>query len=441
MARVEPRVLRGFRDYLPQEMIPRRRMLAVIERSFQKFGYLPLQTPALEYLDILMGKYGEEGSKLLYKFRDEGDRQVALRYDLTVPLARVMAQHRELPQPFRRYQIAPVWRAEKPARGRFREFVQCDGDLIGSSDPLADAEIIQLGCVLLDDLGVERYRVRLNHRKILFGLEGTCGIPRDKSVPVLRTIDKLPKIGPKETRLLLTVDQGLAPEQVDRIFEFLEISGENAEVLSRLEQFFSHEGPGREGVVELGEVLRLLESAGLGSQITLDLTIARGLDYYTGTVYETFLEDLPGFGAVMSGGRYDGLIGTFAGQEIPAVGISLGIDRLTAGLKELKILSPGEGPLAHILVTVFNPRCAPAAMEVAANLRAAGIDCELFPSFSKLSKQFKYAERRGMRWVVVVGPEEVEHGQVQVKDMECGMQEPVQKDRISEYLKAKVEGK
>jgi histidyl-tRNA synthetase len=436
MSKVEPRVLRGFRDYLPGEMVPRQRMLAVIERVFQSFGFSPLQTPALEYHDILMGKYGEEGQKLLYHFRDEGDREVALRYDLTVPLARVVAQHPDLPRPFRRYQIAPVWRAERPARGRFREFVQCDADIAGSPDPLADAEIVELGCALLDGLGVQRYRMRINHRKVLTGLGTTAGIPPTAEAGVLRTIDKLPKIGAAETRRLLAEENGLAAGQIEKLLEFLEIAGEPGEVLLRLERFFPEPGPGREGVAVLRQIFSLLSAVGLSGRVALDLSIARGLDYYTGTIYETFLEELPGFGAVMSGGRYDSLIGSLAGEEIPAVGISLGIDRLAAGLLELKLLPESRGGVAEVVVATFDAERAPAAHRAAASIRAGGVACELYPALAKLGKQFKYAERRGARWVVVVGPDEEARGEAQVKDMTKGKQEPVKLEMLAGYLKA-----
>jgi len=434
MAKIEPRVLSGFRDYLPRKMIPRQRMLASIERGFQRFGYAPLQTPALEYLEILLGKYGDEGSKLLYRFKDEGDRDVALRYDLTVPLARVVAQYPDLPRPFRRYQIAPVWRAERPARGRFREFVQCDGDIVGSPDPVADAEVIQLGCTLLDDLGVKSYKVRLNHRKVLAGMEAACGIGAEQAVKVLRTIDKLPKIGPEATKGLLATENCLGADQVEKLFAFLEIAGEPLEVLSRIESLFPEGGVGREGIDGLRQVVGLLGAVGFGGRVALDLSIARGLDYYTGTVYETFLEDLPTFGAVMSGGRYDGLVGTFAGEDIPAVGISLGIDRLLAGLTELKVIEESQGAVADVLVTIFDGAHAPQAARTAQAVRAGGVDCELYPALAKLSKQFKYAERRGARWVVIVGPDEAACGEVQVKNMESGSQERVPLERLGAWM-------
>ncbi len=441
MSKIEPRVLRGFRDYLPEEMIPRQRMLAAIERAFQQFGFAPLQTPALEYLDLLMGKYGEEGSKLLYHFRDEGDREVALRYDLTVPLARVVAQYSELPRPFRRYQIAPVWRAERPARGRFREFVQCDGDIVGSADFTADAEIVQVGASLLEELNVRRFQVRINDRRILRGLTELCGIPAASESGFLRTVDKLPKIGAGETRRLLSAENGLGPEQIEKVFGCLGIAGEPGEVLARLGGLFPAGGAGAAGVENLKRILGTVEAVGLRERVALDLSIARGLEYYTGTIYETFLSDLPGFGAVMSGGRYDGLIGTFSREEIPAVGISLGIDRLLAGLRELGLIPENRGSVASVLVTVFDAERSADAARAAAAIRAAGVNCELYPALHKLSKQFKYAERRGARWVVVIGPDEAARGEARVKDLAGGREEQGEKhetvslDRLGEHLR------
>ena len=434
MSKVEPRILRGFRDYLPEEMVPRQRMLAAIESHFQSYGFPPLQTPALEYAEILLGKYGDEGQKLLYRFRDEGDRDVALRYDLTVPLARVVAQYPELPRPFRRYQIAPVWRAERPARGRFREFMQCDADIAGSADFTADAEILTLGAGLLQRLGVERFQMRLNHRLILRGITGAAGIAPADEPKVLGTVDKLPKIGPDETRRLLREQNGLAAEQAERLLEALGWTGEPREILARVERAFTT-GPAPEGAKILGQILTLLEAAGLKSQVALDLSIARGLDYYTGSIYETFLLDLPGFGSVMSGGRYDQLVGTFSKEEIPAVGISLGIDRLFSGLQELKLLPTTRGAVTEVLVTVFDAAGAAAAFGAAAALRTAGIACELYPAFHKLGKQFKYAERRGARWVVVAGPDETARGEVTVKTLETGEQTAVPLAGLGAWLR------
>jgi len=411
-------------------------MLTTIERIFQSFGFLPLMTPALEALDILTGKYGGEGEGLLYRFKDLGDRDVALRYDLTVPLARVVAQYPDLRLPLRRYQVAPVWRAEKPARGRFREFVQCDGDIVGSADMLADAEVVQLACALLEGLGVKSFRVRLNNRKVLSGLMQSLGIDSPEGeAGVLRTMDKLDKIGVEKMERLLRDENGLDDGQVRGILDFLAVKGSAPEVLARLRELLGGQDTGLEGVAELARVFELLEPLELSATIEIDVSIARGLAYYTGTIYEVFLGDLPGYGAVMGGGRYDSLVGLFKGQEVPAVGISLGIDRLLEGLVELGLLETSES-VADVLVAVFSAETAGYAAQVAQVVRAGGIACELFPALAKLPKQFRRAERAGQRWVLVPGPDEATARAVRVKDLDSGEQETVPLDRIVEHLQS-----
>jgi len=438
MSNVPPRVLKGFRDYLPAKMIPRQKMLASIERTFQSFGFVPLMTPALEYLDILTGKYGEEGETLLYRFLDQGERDVALRYDLTVPLARVVAQYPEITLPFRRYQIAPVWRAEKPARGRFREFVQCDGDIVGSGDMAADAELVQLACELLQALRVERFEVRLSNRKVLSGLMQQVGVaPGAAEMGVLRTIDKLPKVGEEKMVELLAAENGLERAQIDRILAFLRIGGGTREILAALRRLFAADGAGAHGCDELQEVFDILAAVGLEGAARIDLSIARGLNYYTGTIYEAFLGGLPGYGAVMGGGRYDELIGVFKGEQVPGVGISLGIDRLLEGLVELGLLKE-EHSVVRVLVTVFGRETAPYSAKIARMLRSSGIACELFPAYAKLPKQFRHAERAGQRWVVVAGSDEEAKGVVGVKDLETRTQEEVQLEGLAAYLAARI---
>jgi histidyl-tRNA synthetase len=416
-------------------MIPRRRMLERIERTFQGFGFLPLMTPALEYLDVLTGKYGEEGESLLYRFKDQGERDVALRYDLTVPLARVVAQYpSEIALPFRRYQVAPVWRAEKPARGRFREFVQCDGDIVGSKDMAADAELVDLARELLRGLGVDRFKVRINNRRVLAGLMEKVGVPAGPAeAGVLRVIDKLPKIGADETARLLREESGLGDEQVRAVFEFVDAKGDAAAVIDRLRAMFPEGSAGRRGAEELAEVFSILGET--GGDVEIDLSIARGLNYYTGTIYEAFLTDLAGFGAVLGGGRYDQLIGIFRGEEIPGVGISLGVDRLLEGLIELGLLRE-ERSVAPILVVVFEGM-APHAAAVARLLRAGGAACELFPGQAKLKKQFRHADDSGKRWVVVPGPDEAARGVVKVKDLESGAEETVPLAGLVEHFAAR----
>jgi histidyl-tRNA synthetase len=439
MPKIEPRTLRGFRDYLPAKMIPRQKMIASIERTFQRFGFVPLMTPALEYLEILTGKYGEEGDQLLYRFKDNGGRDVGLRYDLTVPLARVAAQYpAEVSLPFRRYQIAPVWRAENPARGRFREFVQCDADIVGSRDMAADAELVTLGCELLQGLGVEQFTVRINNRKILAGLMASIGVEAGAAeMGILRTVDKLPKIGEDETARLLREENGLDAGRVARIFEFLKIEGATADILARLERLFDETSVARKGCAELREVFAILEGAGVAGRVEVDLSIARGLTYYTGTIYETFLGNLPGYGSVMSGGRYDELVGVFRGEDIPAAGISLGIDRLLEGLVELKLLGE-EKSVAPVLITVFGADTAAYSARVARLLRASGIGCELYPAYAKMKKQLGRAGDSGQRWVIIAGSDEIAKEQVKVKDMQSGEQEPVGLDALAAYLAPRV---
>lgn len=434
MSRVTPRVLRGFRDYLPQKMIPRQRMLNAIESTFQRFGFVPLMTPALEYLEILTGKYGDEGENLLYRFQDQGGRDVALRYDLTVPLARVVAQHNTA-LPWRRYQIAPVWRAEKPQRGRFREFVQCDADIIGASEMCADAELVQLACELLESLDVKQYVVRLNNRKVLSGLMEKIGVATGKDERgVCQTIDKLPKIKEEKTRELLRTENGLDEQQVQTIFDLLSLTGKTESVLGQLREMFP-DGVGALGVAELSEVFAIAKATGANSRVELDLSIARGLDYYTGTIYETFLSDLPSIGAVMGGGRYDGLIGVFKGAEIPALGISLGIDRLLEALIELNVLEE-KLSITNVLVSVFGADTAGYAGRIARELRRANLACELYAGYTKIGKQFRYADRRAMRWVVVAGTDEAAREEVTVKDLASGEQQTVAFAELVSHLKS-----
>ncbi|HZN56944.1 MAG TPA: histidine--tRNA ligase [Planctomycetota bacterium] len=441
MSKVEPRILKGFRDYLPSKMIPRQKMIAAIEQTFQRFGFLPLMTPALEYLEVLTGKYGQEGDQLLYRFQDHGGRDVGLRYDLTVPLARVVAQYpQEVLLPFRRYQIAPVWRAENPARGRFREFVQCDADVVGSADMAADAELVQLGCELLEGLGVQSFRVRINNRKVLSGILFSIGQPsREEEVGILRTIDKLPKVGKDEALRLLETENGLSPDRAARLLELVASNGPPREILRGLDAAFKDDPVGKKGVAELLEVVEILEGAGIADRVELDLSIARGLAYYTGTIYETFLLDLPGYGSVMSGGRYDELVGVFRGQPVPAVGISLGIDRLLEGLVELGVLKT-QGAVAPVLVTLFAKETAAYSARVARLLRAAGIGCELYPAAAKIGKQLARASENGQRWVVVAGPDEAARGEVAVKDLETRTQETMRLDALAAHLGARMAG-
>ena len=416
---IQPRILRGFRDYLPDEMRPRQSMIGTITDIFERFGFAPLQTPALEYSDILIGKYGADAEKLLYRFTDNGGRDVCLRYDLTVPLARVAAQYQGLAKPLKRYQVAPVWRAEKPGRGRYREFAQCDADVVGSSSLLYDAECIALDYAVMQALGVGHFQIMVSTRHVLSALGAALNIDGEGTLnTVFRTIDKLPSQGAETVRELLAAEAGCSTDQIELIMRFVEIDGTNEEKLAKVVEVV---GPAAESAAaELSQVTQ--QAALLGapeSHVTVDFSIARGLDYYTGTVYETFLTDLPGFGSVMSGGRYDGLITRFLGKPMPAVGISVGIDRLFAGLVELGLVKQAKSHVAA-MVAAFDEGCIPKCLETLAALREAGVASELaFDGEGKLSlkKQMKAANAKGAPFVVILGPDEIQQNVVCVRDM------------------------
>lgn len=424
---ITPRTLKGFRDYLPTEMAPRRDMIAQIEATFRRHGFAPLDTPALEYAEILTGKYGEEGDKLLYRFRDNGDRDVALRYDLTVPLARLMAQHGgTLPSPFRRYHVGTVWRADKPQRGRFREFVQCDADLCGHNSAIADAEILTVGLEVLAALGVRDACIHVNHRYVLTGLIEAAGVPENAAGSVIRAVDKLDKIGPDGVADEIVRVAGVDAETARRVLDVFAEATDIAALDAILERAGASGEKRASSVGRLREVFALVEASGHGAMIRFDASIARGLDYYTGIIYETRLTDpkVAGVGAVMSGGRYDHLIGTFGKTEVPAVGISLGLDRLLAALRELGLAADGRLG-ADVFVAMFGKDDGADAMAVAAELRAAGIATELATELGKLGKQFKAADRRGCRAAVVVAPGERARGEIVVKSLQSGEQQVV----------------
>lgn len=427
---MEPQVLRGFRDYLPADMLPRAALIRQIEVVFERYGFAPLQTPALEYSELLLGKYGDEGDKLLFRFRDNGDRDVALRYDLTVPLARVLGTHRDTPLPFKRYHVGPVWRAEKPARGRFREFVQCDVDTVGVEGPAADAEVISAGIDALRHVlashdsqparaqrnGQPAITLRLSNRQLLNGMCEKANIAPDKSIAVFRTLDKLDKQGEPAVRELLAKDCGLNASDIERVFEYLN-NPATAQNLEPLEQYFAGVEVGLAGVKHVRRVIELVTAHGFAEYLAIDLSIARGLDYYTGSIYETSLNGLPGFGSIMSGGRYDKLLGMFTGKDIPAVGISVGLDRLLAGMQELQLVTSTSTP-AKVLVTVFDDRIH--ATQLVQKLRHQGVCAELALADDKLGKQFKHADRMKLPYVIIAGPDERARSVVKLKTLATG---------------------
>ncbi|NCG12722.1 MAG: histidine--tRNA ligase [Proteobacteria bacterium] len=417
--------LKGFRDYLPGEMLQKERMLASVREVFEQHGYPPLMTPALEYAEVLTGKYGDEGEMLLYRFRDNGDRDVALRYDLTVPLARVLAEHGNIGMPFRRYQIAPVWRAEKPARGRFREFMQCDVDLIGVDSAAADAEMLVIGAAVMQRFGIENYKLRINHRGVLSALCRKVGLEGSAEGDFLRILDKLDKIGEEKFRQEVSGIPGLDASGLDSVLAVvLDASSDPREVLSHIEKNLGSDDLATAAIQRMTEILDIVEAAGIGKYCQIDPAIARGLSYYTGLVYETFLDDLPQVGSVMSGGRYDDLVGMFSGKELPAIGISLGIDRLFYALSEMGLIETSSQP-AEVLVVLFSEESAPASFSAASGLRHEGINTLVYPKAAKVKKQLQFAQKSGIPYVVVIGDEELKKGTVQFRDMDAGSQDEI----------------
>jgi histidyl-tRNA synthetase len=416
---IEPRTLKGFRDYPPELMIPRERLLEKAREVYRSYGYAPIDTPALEYAEILVGKMSEEAeiTRQLYRFTDNGGRDVALRFDLTVPFARFAAQHiGKLGTPFKRYHMGPVWRGETPQAGRFREFWQCDFDTIGTESNASDIETALVIHDLMRALGFERFEVRINNRLILNGLLEELGLA-EKGAALLRALDKLPKVGRDAVIAEMTEKAGATAGQAERVLALAGMTGTNAEILDRLGREFGGNARAAEGVKRLRELTDVARVAGVPEErLRLDLSIARGLDYYTGTIYETFLLDLPKIGSVCSGGRYDNLAALYTKQRLPGVGASLGLDRLLAAMEELKLLPKTATP-APVLVVQFSPERLGEYQRMARQLRAEGIGVEVYPEAKKVGQQFKYAEQRGFRVALTAGPDEFAQGVWKVKDL------------------------
>jgi histidyl-tRNA synthetase len=415
MARlIEPRTLKGFRDFLPALMIPRERLIETARQVFRSYGFAPIDTPALELTEVLLAKVpdGAEVGKQMYRFTDNGGRDVALRFDLTVPLARFVSAHaNELGLPFRRYHIGAVWRGENPQAGRYREFMQCDFDTIGSLDPASDIEIALVICDLLSALGIDRFEVRTNDRRILNGLLDELGLAPETAIPVLRSLDKLAKIGVEAVQRELLNDAKVSVSQAEAVIALAATTGTNAEILDVLQERFAHNQQAMIGVRGLRQLVETAHTAGIADRhVRVDLSICRGLDYYTGTVYETFLTDLESIGSVCSGGRYDNLTGSYTKQSLPGVGASLGLDRLIAAMEQLAMLGEETSTAAPVLVTRLEPDRLGDYQRIARMLRQAGIGADVFPDTKKLGQQLAHAEKRGFAVAIIAGAEEFTEG-------------------------------
>ncbi len=397
MARlIEPRLLKGFRDFLPRDERERRRIEQILGQTFAAFGFEPIDTPILEYTEILLGKGGGETDKQIYRFEDQGDRDVAMRYDLTVPFARFMALHlHELPLPFKRFHIAKVFRGENTQRGRYREFVQCDFDIVGSDSASADFEIVLLMDRSFRAIGVDDIRIHLSHRGVFNSLLAHLGMP-DRGEQVLRIVDKMRKIGETGVRAQLEEIAGAAA--TDTIMTYITRGSDNE---STLESMRTLAPDAEEDLRRLSEVLQAAKSVGIVDRIVLDPSITRGLDYYTGIVFETFLTALPEIGSVCSGGRYNNLAGLYTKERLPGVGTSIGLDRLMAGLEELSVTGTQTGGADAIVL------CSDGAMmgryhAIADELRTAGLRIDVFPECRKLDRQYAFAEKKGVPVAVIV---------------------------------------
>ena len=430
MAKMTPRTLSGFMELLPQPQQQMERMMEILRQTYSLYGFTPLDTPAIEASEVLLAKGGGETEKQIYRFQ-KGDADLALRFDLTVPLAKYVALHGgELSFPFRRYQIGKVYRGERAQRGRFREFYQADIDVIGDGklDITNEAEIPSIIYQTFTRLGLQRFQIRVNNRKILNGFYAMLGLT-EQSGDIMRTVDKLDKIGADKVRQLLLSDCGLTDAQAEEILKFIAITGENRQVLAALGGYTGRSDLFDQGLSELNTVVKYLADFGVPEEyFAVDLTIARGLDYYTGTVYETTLLDHPEIGSVCSGGRYDNLAEYYTDRQLPGVGISIGLTRLFYVLGEQKMLNPDlpTAP-ADVLVIPMTEDLAP-AISLSTKLRAAGIRTQLYTEQKKFKAKMSYADRLGVPYVIFLGDDEIAAGVVACKDMASGEQTKLSAD-------------
>ena len=442
MERIRPRTLSGFMELLPQKQAKMEKMMQVLRDTYSLYGFAPLDTPVIEDAQILLAKGGGETEKQIYRFQ-KGDSDLALRFDLTVPLAKYVALHyNDLAFPFRRYQISKVYRGERAQRGRFREFYQADIDIIGDGklDILNEAEIPAIIYRVFRGFGLSRFQIRVNNRKILNGFYAMMELA-EKSGEIMRTVDKLDKIGPEKVKVILVEDCGLSEAQADEILTFIAIRGTNAQVLDALQGYAGRNETFDKGLAELTAVVSNLAAFGVPeANFAVDLTIARGLDYYTGTVYETTLLDHPEIGSVCSGGRYDDLAGYYTEKQLPGVGISIGLTRLFYVLDEQGLLNPAlPSAPADALVLPMTQNAA-AAIALAEELRSQGIRVQLYGEQKKFKQKMSYADKLGVPYAVLLGEDEIAAGKCSVKDMRTGEQVTVTPAEAAAHIKQGLSG-
>lgn len=458
----KPSLARGTRDFGPSVMVKRNYIFDTIKRTFQKFGFQPIETPTIENLSVLMGKYGDEGDQLLFKILNSGDflhhkgvriindedldkgekhilkkiSEKGLRYDLTVPFARFVVMNRnDLVMPFKRYQIQPVWRADKPQKGRYREFYQCDADVVGTDSLICEAEIVLMLQEILQNLGIKDFTIKINNRKILSGIAEVIGV-KGSEVPLTVAIDKLDKIGKEKVEDELR-ERGFSEESIKKlqpIFSPPAPDGGVSAFFDFLRNWLKDSETGLKGIEELEKVWSLVQSFGLENANTqLDITLARGLSYYTGAIFEVKANGVQ-IGSISGGGRYDNLTGTFGMPGLSGVGISLGVDRIFDVMEELGLFPDNQGVTTKVLLTNFDTEAEKYSLPILKKLRDAGINAEIYPESAKIKKQFDYANRKNIPFVIVVGSDEMQSGELTFKNMTLGEQEKMSIEQIISRL-------
>lgn len=453
----KPSIAKGTRDFGPEEVNKRNYIISTIKSHFETFGFMPIETPSFENSETLMGKYGDEGDRLIFKILNSGDylskvgddlyekkdasaltskiSEKALRYDLTVPFARYVVMHQnEIDLPFKRYQIQPVWRADRPQKGRFREFYQCDADVVGSTSLWQEVEFIQLYDTVFNSLGVEGVTIKLNNRKILSGIAEVIGA-KDKLIDFTVALDKLDKIGEEGVKKEM-LEKGITESAIEKVQPLFEFKGSNTSKLESLKSMLTDSEEGLKGVEELSFILTAIDSLGLKtSNLDLDVTLARGLNYYTGAIIEVAAPDTVKIGSIGGGGRYDDLTGIFGLKNVSGVGISFGLDRIYLVMEELGLFPTSVSTTTEVLFLNFGQSEALYGLKGVKALRESGIKAELYPDEAKMKKQMNYANKRGIPFVVLAGESEMEEGTFTLKDMTSGTQDKVNLAGLMEKLK------
>ncbi|MDP9249630.1 MAG: histidine--tRNA ligase [bacterium] len=421
---IKPKILQGTRDFLPEDMAKREYAMNKIKSAFINFGYDSVQTPAIEYAETILGKYGDEASKLVYRFKDNGGRDIALRYDQTVPFARLVAANfKNLPMPFKRYQIGPVWRGDRPAKGRYREFYQCDIDIIGTQNLLAEAEIAAVITKVFTTIGFKNFIIKFNSRRLINSILKSLNVPEKEQSSVIRILDKIEKVD-YET-ILGELSTLINPETAKKLLDIVSTDDTTEKKLELLEQY---------EIKEIKEFIDIARSFGIPDKnLFFDPSLARGLDYYTGIIFEVFIPEVS-IGAVCAGGRYDDLCSLFSAEQFSGVGVAFGFDRIVVAMEELGLFKDLTLN-SQVLVTYFDPETLPASIRLLNDIQQAGINAEIYFEPTKISKQVKYADKKRIPFVVICGPEEASRNEVTIKMMNTGKQKTIPQNQITNYFK------